>query len=628
VVRFRCLAWRLLGTALFVTGAFGAYSAPDTVTNGVVRVGTIEHFGVTESSGLAASRKYPGVIWTHNDGGFQFLFALDETGRSIGAFQVTGANLIDWEAIAPDDRGNLYLADIGTNGMARTHVAVHRVKEPNPYDRYGNAAVNRTWYLKFPGSPQDSEAFFVLNGYGYLITRQRTTNDQVGLFRFALADNTTSVPLELVASIAVTAGVTDAALSPYHQRLGVVTSEGVYLFFINGDPASINGARRSLTRFENSFMEGGAFSSRGFLTSAETRELWLFTGPFFACALAPAFTTALADRSSSIGGTVEVATEATGCPFPAYRWHLNGVPLAGQTNSSLALSNITAAAAGRYELIAQNVHGTATNRFTLVVRLQPDVRITEVLANPAPDATGPTADWWELTNFDSRSVDLSGWRFNDSIGELADPFVFGAGLTIAPGESIVFVENLSPAEFQSWWGETNLPAGLQIISYRGNGLSLRATGDTLLLWDNSTIDPRDTISSADFGASDDGVTFNYDPVTGQFGQKSQLGVNGVFRALLGADIGSPGRIAGLGPDLFLQMVRPRNSGLAAAPSAEPGRLQILFRAEAGQSYLLEVATAAQGPWALTGHVWESAQAGPGFFEIHHGEGARYFRVRR
>src|SRR5688572_4146354 len=166
----------LIGLAALAGTAWAQPGTP--VAPGVFHVGTLRHFAIAESSGLAASRRYPGVIWTHNDGGYQFLFAINKSGDYLGAFQVVGGNLIDWEAIASDGDGNLYLADTGINGMERTHVAVHRVREPNPSNRYGNAEVNRTWYLRFPGTREDCESFFVMDGHGYLITKPRT-NDQV-----------------------------------------------------------------------------------------------------------------------------------------------------------------------------------------------------------------------------------------------------------------------------------------------------------------------------------------------------------------------------------------------------------------------------------------------------------------
>src|SRR5688572_32868052 len=115
----------MIRVAAFLLLAAQAWAQP---VGGVTQTGVMRHFAIAESSGLAASRRFPGVVWTHNDGGFQFLFAVNQAGKMLGAFQVVG-NLVDWEDIATDGAGNLYLADTGTNGMARTHVAVHRVKE-------------------------------------------------------------------------------------------------------------------------------------------------------------------------------------------------------------------------------------------------------------------------------------------------------------------------------------------------------------------------------------------------------------------------------------------------------------------------------------------------------------------
>src|SRR5687768_15777257 len=179
-----------------------AHAWAQQVAESVTQVGVMRHFAIAESSGVVASRRFPGVVWTHNDGGFQFLFAVNQTGKMLGAFQVVG-NLVDWEDIAADGAGNLYLADTGTNGMARTHVAVHRVKEPNPSRRYGNARIERTWLLRFPAGPiQDCEGFFVHGGFGYLISK-RAPRGTVKMYRFSLADRRRSIPLRFVTKIPI-----------------------------------------------------------------------------------------------------------------------------------------------------------------------------------------------------------------------------------------------------------------------------------------------------------------------------------------------------------------------------------------------------------------------------------------
>lgn len=601
-------------------------TAQTNVAEGVVQVGTVSHFAISEGSGLTASSRYPGVIWTHNDGGYQFLFAINRAGDYLGAFQVTGANLIDWEALSSDGNGNLYLADIGGNGIERTHVAVHRLREPNPADRYGNAEVNKTWYLRFPGVKEDCEAFFVLNDYGYLITKPRT-NDQVTMFRYPLASGGRSVLLEEVAKMSVTAAVTDASISADKQRLGVVTTEGVYLYFINGDPSSIQTAEREFTRFPNDFMEGGTFVDGGFLASAETRELWLFTNANFVCTSQPNFIAVPADRSVQLGSNIELETEVEGCPKPVFQWTFNGTPLATGTNATLSLPAIAVNDAGIYQLTASNVFGVITTSVTLTVRTKPDLRITEVMPSPALGATVPTADWWELTSFESQPVDLTGWRFNDSNGGLFDPYVFTAGPTIAPGETIVFIENLTAAEFRNWWGETNLPAGLQIISYSGSGLSFRTTGDTLFFWDNLSTDPNDTVSRADFGIADTGVTFNYDPVAQLFGAKSVLGSNGVLRAVASSDLGSPGRITAPPPDPTPGTNTPPAQPVGVGTIAGDN-MRIEFDATAGFRYTLEVRDdLATGDWLPAGGTIDAATSGRTHFEIPRTNTTRFFRIR-
>src|SRR4029079_15941055 len=52
---------------------------------------------LTESSGLAVSRRNPGLLWSHNDSGSAaVLFALDTTGATRGRVRVP-VNTRDWE---------------------------------------------------------------------------------------------------------------------------------------------------------------------------------------------------------------------------------------------------------------------------------------------------------------------------------------------------------------------------------------------------------------------------------------------------------------------------------------------------------------------------------------------------
>src|SRR6185436_18526099 len=121
-------------------------------------------------------------------------------------------------------------------------------------------------------------------------------------------------------------------------------------------------------------------------------------------------------------------------------------------------------------------------------------------------------------------------------------FVFTNDIIIAPRESIILAEALTHAQFQNWWGLSSLPTNLQVITYQGAGLSFAVTGDGVRLWSEVAGSETDTLARVDFGASANGVSFNYNPETEAFGQPSLLGTNGVFKASSSTDIGSPGRI--------------------------------------------------------------------------------------
>ncbi|MGV3771612.1 MAG: lamin tail domain-containing protein [Verrucomicrobiales bacterium] len=268
-------------------------------------------------------------------------------------------------------------------------------------------------------------------------------------------------------------------------------------------------------------------------------------------------------------------------------------------------------------------NATAADSGATIARVaNPDLRITEVLPDQAPSAGVPGGDWWELTSFAATPVDLSGWRFNDNGGGLDTPFVIPAGLTINPGESIIFAEETTPEEFTSWWGVGNLPAGLKIVNYVGSGLGLGTGGDGIRLWNATTTDPSDLVASIDYGASTQGVSFNYNPTTGVFGELSVLGVNGVIQAALATDIGSPGRITGAS--------NPPTRPELNITRLENGQVQIQFASEAGRTYTLEAATEITGAgtmaWSSTG-MTTNASGTTASFTVDAAGSHRFFRVR-
>jgi len=101
-----------------------------------VSAGTVSDPGVVEASGLAASRRNPGVLWVHNDSGNTVeLFAVGSDGETLATYLPTGITNLDWEdlAIGPGPAAGvdyLFIGDIGDNSLARSSIRVYRIPEP------------------------------------------------------------------------------------------------------------------------------------------------------------------------------------------------------------------------------------------------------------------------------------------------------------------------------------------------------------------------------------------------------------------------------------------------------------------------------------------------------------------
>jgi hypothetical protein len=116
-----------------------------------------------EASGLALSRRTPGLLWSMNDSRDGTVVALSTTGEIKGRVRVSGATVRDWEdvSVGPCPNGScLYVGDIGDDGAKRMQVTVYRVPEPKPGD--AETARPDAFVFTYPDKAHDAEASFVL----------------------------------------------------------------------------------------------------------------------------------------------------------------------------------------------------------------------------------------------------------------------------------------------------------------------------------------------------------------------------------------------------------------------------------------------------------------------------------
>jgi hypothetical protein len=274
----------LLASLLAASLTVGNAAEPgQDIAPGVRLLARISDSRIKESSGIVASRRHTNVYWTHNDGGGpkkQVLYAISREGKTRVSFSVVGVMLYDWEDIAIDDAGHLYIGDIGNNDAKRDALTVYEIGEPNPQAGTGSIAPKRAWKLKFPGAPFDCESLFVWKDQGYVVSKV-FDKARAQIFRFPLKEANEPLTLELVATTKIRSPVTGADISADGTLLGLIAKNGAYVFRIDGDVTRVTNANPHHTKLKNEHIEGCCFVPQGLLATSERRMIFLFTDPAF-----------------------------------------------------------------------------------------------------------------------------------------------------------------------------------------------------------------------------------------------------------------------------------------------------------------------------------------------------------
>ncbi|MEE3326076.1 MAG: PE-PGRS family protein [Myxococcota bacterium] len=171
---------------------------------GPISLGQANIPGLSEASGLAASRQQAGILWTHNDSGHApTAFAFESGGALRAAYALSGISNQDWEdmSLGPGPLAGqdyLYLADIGDNAEARNTIRVYRVAEPNvpasasasPIQLNGSVSLE----FQYPDGAHDAETLMVdpANADLYILTKDRSGGVS-GLYRAAYPQSESGV---------------------------------------------------------------------------------------------------------------------------------------------------------------------------------------------------------------------------------------------------------------------------------------------------------------------------------------------------------------------------------------------------------------------------------------------------
>ncbi len=241
----------------------------------VKQVGIMRATEIAESSGVVESRKRPGIYWTHNDHGSRpAIFAIGRNGDCVNRFLIDAPNH-DWEDIALDEQGRLYIGDIGDNEHTRSMLYVYRLPEP---DARGASAkdplpIERRWQLQCPKEPLNFEALVIWQGHGYLISKMNKQHP-AGLYRFPLDAPDAPVTLEHLGHLSVRDQVTAADIRSDGKLLAVLTYAGLYVYRIDGEVDRARKVQPVFIPIRGHRIEGCCFTTGGVFITSETREVY------------------------------------------------------------------------------------------------------------------------------------------------------------------------------------------------------------------------------------------------------------------------------------------------------------------------------------------------------------------
>jgi len=219
---------------------------PDKRTNGFEKVRS--HYKINkigklpavadESSGIARTQK--NSFWTHNDsGGKPELYEIDSTGTLLSTKVIPNAQNLDWEDLAQDEDGTIFIGDFGNNGNSRRSLTVYKV--PPGYAATEEITFNYADQKDFPPPPDqlnfDCEAFFYNKKNLFLFSKNRSQkNHFVKLYQLSAEKGNYSIaPVD---SISIKTQVTSADISPDGKTFALLTYGKILLFGI--DNGNIN----------------------------------------------------------------------------------------------------------------------------------------------------------------------------------------------------------------------------------------------------------------------------------------------------------------------------------------------------------------------------------------------------
>lgn len=232
---------------------------------------------VTEKSSL---------IWMLEDSGNKpELYALDHTGNISHTLAIANVTNDDWEDLASDKEGNLYIGNFGNNDNARQDLCIYKIDHTRLGLSETAAAAKTTFYYpeqtEFPPKKKDriydSEAFFVHRGYFYLFTKNRSSKFDGTTTLYRVPNREGNFAAQRIGQFKTCdnynhCAITSADISFDGRKVALLSADKVWLFDNFKDDAFLNGNVAEIGLGHFSQKEGICFTKDGTLLVTDEKD--------------------------------------------------------------------------------------------------------------------------------------------------------------------------------------------------------------------------------------------------------------------------------------------------------------------------------------------------------------------
>ena len=196
----------------------------------VKQVGRMTKEKVVESSGLEIANA-EGDLWTHGDGGNTAkLYKVTLQGDRLEELDLAPLTNIDWEDLAQDEDGHLYIGDFGNNQNKRRNLAIYRLSGQN-LKQVDTIQFEYPDQRQFPPKKEfrnfDCEAFFYHQDSLHLFTKNRGEGNWVKYY--VLPASPGRYTARLADSIQINTWITAADISPDGRTVALLGYGHAYL---------------------------------------------------------------------------------------------------------------------------------------------------------------------------------------------------------------------------------------------------------------------------------------------------------------------------------------------------------------------------------------------------------------